>query len=100
MNSILFLSCLVWVKGFSTQIIEKNIDPAYPTTIQKDFEGFQFQADVFEDRLNSMEIKHQVSGVKNTVYTFQSTQRSLYSKLEIQNEEASLTCELKEKIRN
>lgn len=95
MTTALILSCILWVKGDYTTLLDIPISEYGIASFQQEKMGFVFQADVLEERMNSMTITHQAQAVSNFVASADIPQRSLYAKLTVGSEEASLNCEVK-----
>jgi hypothetical protein len=95
MTTVLILSCILWVKGDYTTLLDIPISEYGIATMKQEKSGFIFEADVLEERMNSMAISHQKLGVSNFVASYDIPQRSFYTKLNVGSEEASLSCEVK-----
>lgn len=95
MTTALILSCILWVKGDYTTLLKLPISEYGVVDFRQEKSGFIFEADVLEERMNSMKITHQALGVSNFVASADIPQKSFYTKLTVQSEEASLDCEIK-----
>jgi hypothetical protein len=97
MTATLILSCILWVKGDLTTLLETPISEYGIADFKQEKSGYQFQADVIEERVNSLTLTHMNKDVSTTVYSYESPQRTLYTKLNVGAEEASLSCEINKK---
>ncbi len=95
MTTAIILSCILWVKGDYTTLMDVPVSEYGMAEIQNEKSGFLFEADVLEERLNSLKIKHIKKDVSTSAYTYEHAQRTLYVKLSAGADEASLTCEIK-----
>ena len=95
MTATLILSCILWVKGDFTTLLDMPVSDYGIAEIKQEKFGFLFQADVFEERMNSMTLTHLKNDVSSFVATTELQQRTLYTKLTVGTDEASLSCEIK-----
>ncbi len=88
------LKCIMLAK-FQVLVLETPVDEYAMANINQIHNGVQFEATVFEGRLNSVMIENLELGVKTMSYSFKDyEQRSLSTRLDIKNEQATLDCEL------
>lgn len=88
------LKCIMLAK-FQVLVLEIPVDEYAMANINQIHNGVQFESTVFEGRLNSVMIENLELGVKTMSYSFKDyEQRSLSTRLDIKNEQATLDCEL------
>ncbi len=95
MTTAFILSCILWVNGDYTTLLNIPVSEYGIAAFKQEKSGFVFEADVLEERMNSMTISHRARGVSSFVASSDIPQRSLYTKLTVGREEASLDCEVK-----
>ena len=98
MTTAFILSCLLWVKGDFTTLQDVPVSEYGMAEIKHEKMGFLFEADVVEERMNSLKLSHIQKDVSTMVYSYEFPQRTLYTKLTAGTEEASLSCEIKQKL--
>lgn len=89
------LYCILWAKP-NVEIIQVPVNEYAMADINHDFGEFNFEASVFEEKMNSVKITHrptQISSQANASADYQ--QRSFYLKLDLGEKQASLDCEMK-----
>ena len=94
MTTTLFLSCILWVSNQPTQVLEKQIDYGM-AEINQTIGEFKFHGDVFEEKVNYVEISHEISGATSSAYTLEWPQRTLTTRLQVAGLQSSLDCEIK-----
>lgn len=94
-TAVYILACMLWVSGQTLTQLNTPVSEYGMASIDHVKGNFQFKADVIEERINSLELIHLPSEVSAFSYSFDSNQNSLYTKLHLKDEEASLSCEIK-----
>jgi hypothetical protein len=90
------LFCILWSKP-QTQLIEVPVNEYAMAVISQDFQEFHFDADVIEEKINSLKITHIPTQISTEAHSTDAQQRSMYLKMEMADKAASLTCELRAK---
>lgn len=91
------LFCILWSKP-QTELFEAPVSEYGIAELNKDFGEFNFSADIFEEKMNSVKITHiptQISTQANA--SSDPQQRSFYIKLDMGEKQASLDCEMRQK---
>lgn len=96
-HSILF--CILWSKP-NTALIEAPINEYAMAAISQDLGEFHFEADVIEEKLNSLKIVHTPTQFSTMAYSEDDRQRTMYVKMEMAEKAASLTCEIRPQQEN
>ncbi|MBC7713469.1 MAG: hypothetical protein H7177_09025 [Rhizobacter sp.] len=86
------LKCILLAK-FHTDIVETPISEYAMATMNKVHNGVQFEATVFEGRMNSISIEIPEIA-KMMSYSTDYTQQTLSGKLEVKDEYATIDCEI------
>ena len=89
------LFCVLWAKP-NIELFEVPVNEYAMADMNRNFGEFNFEASVFEEKMNSVKITHlptQISTQANSSSDYQ--QKSLYIKLDLGEEQASLDCEMK-----
>ncbi len=92
------LFCILWSKP-EIKLIEVPVSEYGIAAIDENFKDFNFYADVIEEKVNSVKLTHlqtAISSQANSSRDYQ--QKSLYLKLDVGSTEASLDCEMREKL--
>lgn len=90
-----FLFCVLWSQP-NVKLVETPVSEYAMAHINENFNGFNFSADVIEEKLNSVQITQNETEYSTLVaapHDYQ--QRSLYAKLVAKNAEASIDCEVR-----
>lgn len=87
------LKCIMLAK-FHVDIVETPISEYAMATINKIYNGVQFESTVLEGRLNSITIEIPNKG-KTMTYSTDYNQRTLSARLEVVDETATIDCEIK-----
>ncbi len=90
------LFCILWSKP-QVELVEVPVNEYAMAAMNKEFGEFNFEADIFEEKMNSVKITHlpsQISTQANASADRQ--QRSLYINLNLGEKQASLDCEMRE----
>lgn len=90
-----FLFCILWSQP-NVKLVEAPVSEYAMANINENFGGFNFSADVIEEKLNSVQITQietQYSTLVTAPHDYQ--QRSLYAKLTAHKAEASIDCEVR-----
>jgi hypothetical protein len=95
MTAALIFSCLVWTNTTLTQIIDQPINEYGVAEIRAETPDFKFFANVFEERVNYVEITHIKTSAQAMAYTIQWPQDTLITKLRIGELDSSLDCSIK-----
>lgn len=91
------LFCIMWSKP-DIKLIEVPVNEYAMAMINENHQDFNFYADVFEEKMNSMKITHIQSNISSQVHAPNDyQQRSLSLKLDAGVNEASLDCEMRRK---
>ena len=98
MTAQLILSCILWVSNQPTEVLQQPIDYGM-AEINQVVGDFKFHADVFEEKINYVEITHLNKGAMASAYTLEWPQRTLTARLQIAQLQSSLDCEIKKIIR-
>jgi len=88
------LFCILWSKP-NTALIEVPVNEYAMAAISQDLGEFHFEADVIEEKLNSLKIIHKPTQFSTSALSEDYQQRTMYLKMELADEAASLTCELR-----
>lgn len=90
-----FLFCILWSQP-NVKLVEAPVSEYAMANINENFDGFNFSADVIEEKINSVQIT-QLETQYATLVTAPSDyqQRSLYAKLTAKQAEASIDCEIR-----
>ncbi len=92
-TTILF--CILWSKP-QVELVEVPVNEYAVAEINQDFGNYHFEATVFEGRMNSVKIVHIPTQFSTEAYsTNDAEQKSLYVKLEMGEQAASLSCEMR-----
>ncbi len=94
MTTKLVLSCILWVSSQPTEVLQQPIDYGM-AEINLSIGEFKFHADVFEEKMNYVEITHVNTGAVASAYTLEWPQRTLATRLQIAGQQSSLDCEIK-----
>lgn len=88
------LKCVMLAK-FHVDVVETPISEYAMATMNKVHNGVQFEATVLEGRLNSIMIENPAISAKTMSYSMKDyEQRSLSTTLNVNNEHASMDCEI------
>jgi hypothetical protein len=90
------LSCVLWAKP-QVDIVQIPVSEFAMADLKKTFGDFQFEASVLEEELNYVKITHlptQFSSEANA--SRDHKQKSFYIKLDLNDSQASLDCEIKD----
>ena len=91
------LFCILWSKP-EVKLMEVPVSEYGMVTISENHLDFNFYADVFEEKLNSMKLTHLATGISAHVAAPNDyQQRSLFTKLDVGTTEATLDCEMRQK---
>ncbi|MEQ1722055.1 MAG: hypothetical protein ABL930_02700 [Pseudobdellovibrio sp.] len=91
------LFCILWSKP-EVKLIEVPVSEYATATVNENHGDFNFYADVFEEKMNSVKITHIQSNISSQVSAPNDyQQRSLSLKLDAGLNEASLDCEMRSK---
>lgn len=92
------LYCILWSKP-DVRITETPVSEYGVATMSEQFNQFEFEATVIEEKMNSVKIKHLTSGYESSAYAPNDhTQRSLSIRMEIAADAATLDCEMRQKL--
>lgn len=94
MTTTLILSCILWVSSQPTEALQQPIDFGMGE-INQTIGEFKFHAEVFEEKMNYVEITHEKTGAMASAYTLDWPQRTLAARLQIAGQQSSLDCEIK-----
>ena len=89
-----YLFCLSWM-GLDTELHEKKLDEYAMAEINHSHKGWSFNANVLENRLNSLKLSHVDGGVSAHSYSTHFPFNHLAVRLEFKNQVATLDCELR-----
>ncbi|MFN8845393.1 MAG: hypothetical protein ACK5V3_12390 [Bdellovibrionales bacterium] len=89
-----YLFCLSWM-GLDTQLHEKKLDEYAMAEINHTHKDWSFQANVMENRLNSLKLTQVKEGVSTQSYSTHFPFNHLAVRLEVKNQLATLDCELR-----
>lgn len=95
MTAPLIFSCLLWVNSQPTEILQQPIDYGM-AEINLTIGDFKFHGDVYEEKVNSVQITHVPTGAIASSYTLEWPQRTLTTRLQIAGQQSSLDCEIKQ----
>jgi len=88
------LKCILLAK-FQTIVLEAPVDEYASANINRVHNGFHFVGNVFEGKINFVMIENVAKEIKTMSFSYRGNeQRSLSTKLDIKNEQATLDCEL------
>lgn len=90
------LFCILWSKP-QTALVEVPVNEYAMAYVSQDLGEFHFDADVIEEKVNSVKITHIPTGFSSEANSADLQQRSMYVKMEMADKAASLTCELRAK---
>ncbi len=97
MTAVFILSCMLWVKGDYLTPLTVPVSEYGMAEIKYEKSGFLFQADIIEEKMNSVQIRHIAKDVSVFATSTQYPQQNLYTKIQVGEQEASLDCEIKRK---
>ena len=95
MTAQLIFSCILWVSNQPTEVLQQPIDYGM-AEINLTIGEFKFHGDVFEEKVNYVEITHVPSGAVASSYTLEWPQRTLATRLQMAGQQSSLDCEIKQ----
>ena len=98
MTAALIFSCIVWTNTTLTQIVEEPINEYGVAEIHAESGEFKFFANVWEERINYLEITHVATGAQSMAYTIQWPQDTLIAKLRLRDLDSSLDCTIKHPV--
>jgi hypothetical protein len=89
-----YLFCVSWM-GLDTQLHEKKLDEYAMAELNFSHKDWSFNANVIENRLNSLKLSHVKEGVSTQSYSTHFPFNHLAVRLEVKNQLATLDCELR-----
>lgn len=90
------LKCILLAK-FQVDVVQVPIDEYATATINRTHNAVNFEATVFEGRVNSLKIEFPESGVQTMSFSSRDyDQKALSTHLDVKNEHASADCEIVE----
>ncbi len=94
MTTAFILTCILWVKGDFTTLLDVPISEYGIAEIKQNKSGFLFEADVLEERMNSLKITHIQKDISTSAFTYEFPQKTLHVQLTSGADEATLSCEV------
>lgn len=95
MTTTFVFTCVLWTNTTFTQIFQVPVSEYGTAQITQQVGGFKYDADVIEEKVNSVKITHIASGAKASAYTMEWPQNTLVARLEIGDEQSSMDCDIK-----
>ena len=95
------LACVLWAKP-DVQLVDVSVNDYGTASMQKDFNGFAFEASVIEEHMNSVKITSQKKS-NSSAESYAPTDpflRSLTIRLSADDQETSLDCEVKQSLKD
>lgn len=94
MTTTMILYCILWVSSQPTVILQQQVDYGM-AEINQTVGEFKFHADVYEEKMNYVEITHSKTEAMASAYTLEWPQRTLAARLQVAGQQSSLDCEIK-----